>query len=84
MKQRIQTWVAHHFPRANDCLWDGKHELAEKWIASGKDTPRPKARPWTQAKSEAKKDAARIRAVATLRQSGRKEMNAWHDWKTVK
>lgn len=37
---RVQEWIANNFTHANNALWDGKYELARKWLLSGKDHPR--------------------------------------------
>lgn len=77
--QDITSWVAKHFAKANACLWDGKTELAWKWMASGKDTqPVRRARPNTQIAREV------IRETRETHYISARSLDKKHDWNTVK
>lgn len=78
-RQSVRHWIAHHFAKANDCLWDGKQELAWKWMASGKDHQTlSKKRPWTEAKKAMR---SHIRSVKFISVRGSDKS---HDWSTCK
>jgi len=73
---RVRSWIAHHFYKANEAIWDDKPNTAIRHMISGKDGPRS---PYQihPAVRLMKKDAC-IRTIKA------RQLDMAHDWKTVK
>ena len=68
LKQKAAPWIATNYRNANMALWDGKLDLARKWIQSGKDKPAyKKMRPSIEAKQNIP-DAPKNRLMVSLRE----------------
>lgn len=81
LRQDVRTWIARHFTHANAALWDGKQELAWKWMASGKDKPpagKMRTRVGTEARQLQKQDM-KGKMMLSVRERDKR-----HDWNTCK
>lgn len=79
INQYLDSYIAKYFVKANNCLIEGKKELAWKWIASGKDTPDP-TRKWST--TEGKKETKKIFKNKIFVNA--RALDKTHDWNTCK
>ena len=73
---RVRSWIALHFYKANEAMWDNKPNTAIRHMISGKDGPRSSYQTHP-AVVKMKKDRG-IRIIKA------RQLDMAHDWKTVK
>jgi len=78
LKQSVATWIATKCMHANNALWDGKIDVARRWLMSGKDVQRPTIRRRLHAETKpSREDKTKMRINV-------RDRDTRHGWHKVK